>query len=246
MLQPYCVFFTQFIYLSCMKVNQNIDVAVDAVVFGYNKRKGISVMLMKRKYAPFQSSWAIPGGFVKDDETLEQAVSRELFEETGVRINYLEQLYTFGAPKRDPRKRIISVAFFGLVQTSDFNDFRATTDAEDAMWFNIKELPSLAFDHEEILNAAINRLRSKIKYQPVGFELLDAKFPFSDLERLYSTLLDRPIDRRNFKKKVMSLGILDELEEKAKQEGAGRPGNLFQFNKENYQKLVKEGLHFEL
>ncbi|MBL4706677.1 MAG: NUDIX hydrolase [Flavobacteriales bacterium] len=229
-----------------MEKKQNIQVAVDAIVFGYSKEEGVSILLIKRKYPPFKGDWAIPGGFVEDQESLESAVERELLEETGVKINYLEQLYTFGKPDRDPRKRILSVAYFGLVKSSQFNKLKASTDAEDAQWFNIKKLPKLAFDHDNILKIAIERLRGKIIYQPIGFELLDKKFPFSDLEKLYSTMLDRPIDRRNFKKKVMHLGILDELDEKAKQTGAGRPGNLFRFNKGNYKKLQKDGMHFEI
>ena len=229
-----------------MSTSQNIDIAVDAVVFGYSKNEGVSVLLIKRKYDPHKGLWVVPGGFVLNEESLEDAVVRELQEETGITIDYLEQLYTFGEPNRDSRKRVISVAYFGLVKTSEYDKLVATTDADEAKWFNIKSLPNLAFDHSKIIEVAIERLQSKIKYQPIGFELLDPKFPFSDLEKLYSTLLDRPIDRRNFKKKVMSLGILDELNEKAKQEGAGRPGNLFQFNKSTYQKLIKQGVHFEI
>lgn len=229
-----------------MNWTQNIEVTVDAIVFGYSREKGVSILLIKRKYNPFKGSWAIPGGFVLEEESLEEAVARELQEETGVKINYLEQLYTFGKPARDPRKRIITVAYFGLVKASQFEQLHATTDAEEAEWFNFKHLPALAFDHQKILSVAIERLRGKIVYQPIGFELLDKKFPFSDLEHLYSTLLDRPIDRRNFRKKVLSLGILDELKEKAKSTGAGRPGNLFQFNKKTYFQLLKDGIHFEI
>lgn len=225
---------------------QDIQVTVDAIVFGYNKEFGVSILLIKRKYDPFKGSWAIPGGFVHDQESLETAVERELHEETGVKINYLEQLYTFGKPDRDPRKRIISVAYFGLVKSNQFKKLEATTDAEEAAWFNIKKLPKLAFDHKAILKVAIERLQSKIRYEPIGFELLDKKFPFSDLEHLYTSLLDRPIDRRNFKKKIMSLQILEELDEKAQSTGAGRPGNLFKFNKTTYDRLKKEGMHFEI
>lgn len=229
-----------------MRTTQNIKVTVDAIVFGYNKEDGVSILLIKRRYDPFKGNWAIPGGFVLDNESLEQAVQRELLEETGVKINYLEQLYTFGSPKRDPRERILSISYFCLVKSNQFKKLKATTDAEAAEWFNIKHLPELAFDHKEILKVAIERLRGKISYQPIGFELLEKKFPFSDLEHLYATLLDRPIDRRNFKKKIQSLGILDELDEKAKSSGAGRPGNLFQFNKATYNKLLKSGMHFEI
>jgi len=229
-----------------MKQSQNVDISVDAVVFGYNQAEGVSVLLIRRKYSPFQGSWAIPGGFVFENESLEEAVERELHEETGVQINYLEQLYTFGKPNRDPRGRIISVAYFGLVKATEYDKLQATTDAEEARWFNIKGLPELAFDHDKILKVAIERLRSKIKYQPIGFELLDKKFLFSDLEKLYVALLGRPIDRRNFRKKVMHLGILDELNEKVGRPGVGRPGSLFQFNEGVYQRLLKDGFHFEI
>jgi 8-oxo-dGTP diphosphatase len=223
-----------------------IKVAVDAIVFGYSKNEGVSVLLIQRKYPPFKNAWAIPGGFVLPDESLEEAVRRELREETGIEVNYLEQLYTFGDPDRDPRKRVISVSYFALVKSAQFQQLKASTDAENAQWFNIKTLPPLAFDHKKILHVAIERVRAKIRYQPIGFELLDRKFPFADLEKLYITLLDREIDRRNFYKKVMALGILDETEEYAKSEGKGRPSKMFQFNKKRYQELVKDGINFEI
>lgn len=229
-----------------MKSTQNISLAVDAIVFGYSKEQEVSILLIKRKYPPFEGNWAIPGGFVLENESLEEAVERELLEETGIKINYLEQLYTFGKPNRDPRQRIVSVAYFGLVKSTQFEKLNASTDAEEAQWFNIKNLPKLAFDHTDILTSAIERIRKKIKYQPIGFELLDKKFPFSDLEHLYAILLNREIDRRNFKKKIQKLGILEELNEKVKSSGAGRPGNLFQFNKKRYQELLKNGMHFEI
>jgi 8-oxo-dGTP diphosphatase len=224
-------------------MKDSIRLAVDAVVFGYDEGN-ISVLLVKRKYEPFQDAWALPGGFVLEDENLEQAVERELTEETGVKINYLEQLYTFGELGRDPRGRIVSVAYFGLVKPKTFK-LSASTDAKKAEWFSIQKLPKLAFDHEKILNVAIERLRGKITYEPIGFELLDKKFPFSDLEKLYTSLLDRDIDRRNFKKKINSLKVLDELEEKVSQ-GPGRPASLFQFNKKRYFQLKKEGIIFEI
>ena len=222
---------------------QSIKLSVDAVVFGYEEGH-ISVLLIKRKYEPFKGEWAIPGGFVLNDESLEEAVERELHEETGVKINYLEQLYTFGNPKRDPRDRVVSVAYFGLVRPNAFNIF-ASTDAEQVQWFNINELPTLAFDHKDILKAAIDRLQGKITYEPIGFELLDQKFPFSDLEKLYTTLLGRDVDRRNFRKKIISLNVLDELDEKVSK-GSGRPANLFQFNTERYFQLKEEGIIFEI
>ena len=224
-------------------MDQSLKLTVDAVVFGYEQGH-ISVVLIKRKYEPFKGQWAIPGGFVKNNESLEEAVERELKEETGININYLEQLYSFGDPDRDPRGRVVSIAYFGLVRPDAFQ-ISASTDASDVQWFSIDSLPELSFDHKNILNVAIKRLQSKITYEPLGFELLDQKFPFSDLEKLYTTLLGRDIDRRNFRKKLMSLNILDELDEKLKK-GSGRPANLFKFNQKRYFQLKKEGIVFEI
>jgi len=224
----------------------NIKVAVDAIVFGYSKNDGVSVLLIQRKYEPFKNGWAIPGGFVLEKESLEEAVKRELLEETGIAVNYLEQLYTFGEPKRDPRQRVIAIAYFCLVKTSQYQQLKASTDAENAQWFSIKKLPPLAFDHKQILVTAIERLRNKIRYQPIGFELLDKKFPFSDLEKLYAHLLDRDINRRNFSKKIHSFGFLEETGELLKTAAKGRPGKIYQFNQKRYKELLKDGFHFEV
>lgn len=223
--------------------NPQIKLTVDAIVFGYNAGK-ISILLIQRKYEPFKGKWAIPGGFVLENESLEEAVQRELKEETGVSINYLEQLYTFGAVDRDPRGRVVSVAYFGLIHP-DGHTLEASTDAELAQWFEIDNLPELSFDHKHILNVAIERLKGKITYEPIGFELLENKFPFSDLEKLYTTLLGRSIDRRNFRKKINNLNILDELDEKVSL-GAGRPASLFKFNEKRYKQLKEEGIIFEI
>ncbi|MCX6317002.1 MAG: NUDIX domain-containing protein [Bacteroidetes bacterium] len=224
----------------------SIKVATDAIVFGYSPQEGISVVLISRKYPPFQHAWALPGGFVLNEESLEEAVQRELEEEAGIRVNYLEQLFTFGHPDRDPRQRVISVAYMGLVNTSRYQELKASTDAAHARWFPIKKLPVLAFDHKQILAMAIDRLRAKIHYQPIGFELLDKEFPFSDLEKLYSVLLDKTINRRNFSKKILSFGILEETGNMSERTGKGRPGKLYRFNTKRYRQLLKEGFHFEI
>lgn len=228
-----------------MPANQNIKVAVDSVVFGYTSIEGLSILLIKRNVEPYRDSWALPGGLVLDHESIEEAVERELQEETGVKINYLEQLYSFGSPNRDPRNRVISIAYYGLVRPDAF-ELKASTDAKDAQWFNIKSLPELSFDHDEIIIKAINRVKAKLTYEPIGFELLDKKFPFSELEKLYMTILDRPIDRRNFKKKIMKFGLLAETNEKQKLLGAGRPGNLFKFDEAKYFSLKEAGFNFEI
>jgi 8-oxo-dGTP diphosphatase len=225
--------------------SQNIKVAVDAIVFGYSKKDGLSVLLIKRKYEPFKDAWAIPGGFVLENENLEDAVKRELQEETSITVNYLEQLYSFGEPTRDPRQRIISIAYFALVNSSHFAALKASTDAAAAEWFSINKLPTLAFDHKKILQVATSRLKAKVQYEPIGFELLDVEFGFSDLEKLYSILLAKPIDRRNFTKKILSYNLLEDTG-KLLSEGVGRPSKVYKFNKKRYLQLQKEGFYFEI
>jgi len=220
-----------------------IRVSVDAVVFGYEAGK-LSILLIQRKYDPFKDQWALPGGFVLENESLENAVSRELVEETGVSINYLEQLYTFGNPGRDPRGHVLSVAYFGLIRPDAFS-LLASSDASNAQWFEMEALPDLAFDHKIIIEQAFLRLQDKITYEPLGFELLDTKFAFSDLEQLYTTILGRAIDRRNFRKKFIALNVLDELDEKTSK-GSGRPASLFQFNEKRYKDLKNKGIVFEI
>lgn len=227
-----------------MGVTQDIKVSVDAVVFGYESKHNLSVLLIRRGIAPFKGEWALPGGLVGDNESLEAAVERELEEETGVSINYLEQLYTFGAPNRDPRNRVLSVSYFGLVKPKHFN-ITANTDAADVQWFDLKALPKLAFDHKTILEVAQQRLKSKLRYAPIGFDLLNDEFPFSDLEHLYMTILDQDIDRRNFRKKMLSFGII-EATTKIEKIGSGRPAKLFKFNKDKFKALEEKGFHFEI
>ena len=227
-----------------MKPNQNIKVAVDAILFGYQKNS-LQVLLIQRKYGNSRGQWALPGGFVKDNEKLSAAVSRELKEETGVNAKDLEQLYTFGDKiDRDPRFRVISVSYFGVVNPKNMI-LKPTTDAQDAKWFSVDQIPKLAFDHKDIFKVALARLKAKLNYQPIGFNLLSDKFPFSDLENLYRTILDRDIDRRNFRKKILSFGFLEETDE-MRSIGSGRPAKLFKFNQKTYKQLQKEGINFEI
>lgn len=229
-----------------MKRTQNISLTVDTLVFGFTKETGLSLLLIKRKNPPFKSKWAIPGGFVDEKESLEAAAERELKEEAGIKADYLEQLYTFGKPNRDPRGHTVSVAYLAITRPSKVGKIKAGSDATEAKWFSVKDLPILAFDHKSIVNLAIERIRGKLSYQPIAFEFLENKFAFSELENLYSTLLEIHIDRRNFKKKVLKTGVLEELDEKVPHSGAGRPGNLFQYNKNAYDRLKADGLKFEL
>lgn len=226
-----------------MTITQNIKVAVDAVVFGYQDRS-LNILLIKRKVAPFKNNWALPGGLVLENESLEDAIVRELKEETNVTIDYLEQLYSFGEPTRDPRNRVISVTYFALVKP-EHHSIKADTDATDVAWFDINKLPELAFDHDLIIKKAKERLQGKLTYEPIGFDLLNNKFLFSDLEKLYMTILQKQIDRRNFRKKILSFNILEELNERVS-EGRGRPASLFKFNKKQYFKYKREGFLFDI
>jgi 8-oxo-dGTP diphosphatase len=223
---------------------QNIRVAVDAIVFGYQNNQ-LYLLLIQQKFGTSESFWAIPGGLVKDDEPLLDAVKRELKEETNVAVNYMEQLYTFGDDvSRDSRNRVISVAYFALVDSAKLQ-IAADTDAEHVQWVPVSAIPKLAFDHNLIVKKAIERLQAKLTYQPIGFDLLPKEFLFSDLENLYCTILEKEIDRRNFRKKILGFGIIDETSKIAPQK-SGRPAKLFKFNKKKYQALTKEGFHFDI
>lgn len=227
-----------------MPVLQNIKIAVDAIVFGY-QNSTLYVLLVKQKFGALKNAWVLPGGFVLENEPLQTAVQRELLEETGITVNYLEQLFTFGDDiGRDPRGRVISVAYFALVDAQK-GKLIADTDAEDAQWFPINKIPQLGFDHNQIVELAKTRLKNKLEYQPIGFDLLAEEFPFSDLENLYSTILEKEIDRRNFRKKMLGFGILEEVN-KISEKNTGRPAKLFRFNKLIYNELAERGFHFEI
>lgn len=225
-------------------MEQNIRVAVDAVVFGY-RDNNVYVLLIKQKFDGQQPYWALPGGLVQYNEPLIEAVKRELKEETNVTVQYLEQLYTFGDDiHRDSRNRVLSVAYFALIDSSKTN-IKADTDADTVQWFTIDAIPQLAFDHNLIISTAIARLKAKLTYQPIGFDLLPAEFLFSDLENLYCTILDKEIDRRNFRKKIQSFGIVEETDQFGSKK-SGRPAKLFRFNKQKYREMEKDGFYFEI
>ena len=219
-------------------------VTVDCVVFGLDD-KDLKVLLIERALDPFRGAWALPGGFVRaDSETLDEAAARELREETGLANVFLEQLHTFGAIDRDPRERVISVAYFALVNLHDHR-VRAATDASDAGWFSTDDLPSLAFDHAHIFAVAQQWLRSKVRYQPIGFELLPKKFTLRQLQRMYEKILERSLDKRNFRKKVLGTGLLVELDEIEK-DVAHRAARLYRFDQRKYRRLARKGFNFEV
>jgi 8-oxo-dGTP diphosphatase len=205
------------------------SVTVDLVIFTIAE-DDLKVLLIRRAQEPFKGRWALPGGFVGIDESLERAAARELKEEVGVTNVYLEQLYTFGDPKRDPRGRVISVSYFALVD-AERQRIVAASDAADAQWHSVFNPPKLAFDHAKILDYAVWRLRNKIEWTTVGYELLPKKFTLSELQRVYEIILQRPVDKRNFRKKILAQGQILELNE-TRSEVAHRPARLYSFRKQ--------------
>jgi len=203
------------------------SVTADIVIFTIQNNE-LKVLLVKRNVEPFRGKWAIPGGFVKMSESLEDAAKRELEEETGVKDVYLEQLYSFGDPGRDPRGRVITVAYIALINSENIK-LRATTDVSEAKWFSIKKVPSLAFDHKRIFDYSLKRLKWKFEYTTVAFSLLPKKFAISEIQKIYEIVFDKKFDKRNFNKKIISLGILKE--EEVKRDVSYRPPQLYSLKK---------------
>lgn len=215
----------------------------DCVVFGLDE-EDLKILLIQRGVPPFKGQWALPGGFAKVGEPLEETARRELEEETGLTNIFLEQLYTFSDTDRDPREHVVTVAYYALVNLLE-HKVKASTDASNAAWFAIDDAPNLAFDHNKILSVAYDRLRGKIRYQPIGFELLPSKFPLRLLQSMYEKILDRMLDKRNFRKKILGMDILEELNE-IETDVAHRAARLYRFNKKKYDRMVKKGFNFEI
>ena len=216
---------------------------VDGVIFGLDP-EDLKVLLIQRDLEPFAGRWALPGGFVDMGEPLDAAARRELAEETGLSDVFLEQLYTFGDPGRDPRGRVVSVAYYALVNLAD-RPVAAATDARRAAWFAADDVPPLAFDHDRILEMALARLKGKVRYQPIGFELLPDRFTLGQLQRMYEIILDRPLDKRNFRKKILSMDLLADTGD-IQQDVAHRAARLYRFDKAKYDRLAERGFNFEV
>jgi len=218
-------------------------VTVDCVIFGFDKNQ-LKVLLTKRAIEPFCGKWAFPGGFIQEEETAEDCALRKLQEEAGLQDIFLEQLYTFSGLKRDPRGRVISIAYYALVKPEAYV-LEAGLDIDAVKWFGIDENLDLAFDHQQILSVAIERLKGKIRYQPIGFELLPEQFTLPDLHNLYETVLQRSIDRGNFRKKILSMGLLIDHSDKQKDRPA-RAAKIYSFDKVKYKALTESGFYFEV
>lgn len=217
-------------------------VSVDSVIFAYIN-KAVYIPLMLRGVAPFEDCWSLPGGPIMADETPEQACLRKLQDDIGLKVEYIEQLYTFGAPDRDPRKRAFSISYFALIAETD-RPLQWSHDSRTAEWFHIDKLPteSWAFDHQEIVQMAIKRLRAKLSYEPVGLSLLPPDFSLSELKNIYDVILGAELDRRNFYKKIKSTDLLIPTKKLTGQRG--KPTQLYRFDKERYQQLKEEGFSF--
>jgi 8-oxo-dGTP diphosphatase len=218
----------------------SVRVTVDMVIFTIRART-LQVLLVRRGITPFKGRYAIPGGFVRETESLEQAALRELAEETGVHDVFLEQLYAFGEPRRDPRGRVITIAYYALI-ASDQLPLIAGTDAADAQWFPMDALPTLAFDHQRILDYALERLRNKLEYSTVGFQLLPELFTLGELQAVYEAILGRPLDKRNFRRKIALLKILKPSRDT--QPTGRRPARLYRFAAARFEKLKDKGILF--
>ncbi len=219
------------------------NLTVDCVVFGLDE-EDLKVMLIRRNLSPFKGRWALPGGFVRMNETLDEAARRELREETGIEKVYLEQLYTFGDMDRDPRERVVTVAYYALVKLGG-HKIKAATDAEKAAWFSIDDMPELAFDHQRIVQTALTRLKGKVRYEPIGFELLPKKFTLTKLQNFYEIILDKKLDKRNFRRKINMMKLLAPLDE-VEEDVAYRAARLYRFDEKKYAQLKKKGFLFEL
>lgn len=216
---------------------------VDNVIFGFDAGD-LKVLLIKRGEEPFVDEWALPGYFVHENEDLDSAAQRVLEELTGIKNVYLEQVNTFGAIDRHPLGRVITVAYYSLIKISDYN-LHVSSIAINASWKSIAKLKHLVFDHFNILTACFQRLKNRVRERPVGFELLPPKFTLTDLQHLYEAILETSLDKRNFRKKILSMNLLLDLNEM--QEGvAHRPARLYQFDKKKYELFLEKGYVFDL
>lgn len=221
---------------------QQYYVALDCVIFGFNG-ESLEIILIKRNFEPGLGQWALPGGFLGQEESLEQGSQRVLQELTGLTKVFMEQFHTFSDPRRDPGARIISTGFYALIKIEEFD--KKLVENHNAFWKQINELPSLMFDHKNIIDKAVENLHARAKSQPVGFELLPEKFTLPQLQKLYEAIFQSSLDKRNFRKKIMSMGILEKLDEKDKL-SSKRGAFLYKFNKSKYSKKLQQGFSFDI
>lgn len=216
------------------------SVTTDCVVFGYDGLR-LNVLLIERGADPFKGHWAFPGGFLNIDESAQQGAKRELFEETGLRDADIRQFHTFSAVNRDPRERVISIAYYALVRISEV---KGGDDAAKAQWFPLDSVPPLAFDHDMMLRMAIKELRRQIHFEPIGLELLPEKFTMTQLRDLYEAILNKKCNHRNFSTEMLKTGLLTQLNET--KAANNKATSLYRFNREKYNQMIKNGFHLYL
>lgn len=217
--------------------------SVDAVIFGFDEGD-LKVLLIYRGANPYKGTWALPGDLVKLDEDLDESARRVLKDLTGLSNVFMDQIHTFGKVERHPMGRVITVAYYSLVKVSDYK-VNASSWAKDVKWHSINKIPKLPFDHNEILEYAKNKLKDKVRHQPIGFELLPKEFTLTDIQHLYEAVLEIELDKRNFRKKLLAMGLLIDSGF-SQSDVAHRPARLYRFDKKKYQSLIQKGFSFEL
>ncbi|HEA22253.1 hypothetical protein LCGC14_2382060 [marine sediment metagenome] len=228
--------------LSTYSKEDKIFLAVDCIIFGFDKEE-LKILLVKRNFEPEKGKWSLIGGFLKQDENLDEAATKVLQHLTGLNNVYMEQLYTFSKVDRDPADRTLSVAYYALIDIAQHD--KNTLNEESAKWFSLKDAPTLIFDHKRMVERALARLRRRALTKPIGFELLPEKFTMRQLQKLYEAILDKKLDKRNFINKFNSLDILIKLDEKD-MSSSKKGAYLFQFDEEKYNSKVDDGFSFKL
>jgi len=219
-------------------------IAVDAIIFGFNENElDLKLLLLKRNFQPEKGNWSLMGGFVSPEESLDDSAQRIVSQLTGLDHVYMEQLFAFGDIDRDAGGRIISVAYFSLLKINDHDS--ALVKKHGASWFSVNELPDLIFDHQEMVEKALRKLRIRARTQPIGFELLPKKFTIPQLQRLYEAIYQIPFDKRNFRRKLLAMGLLKKLNEKEK-ETSKKGAFYYRFNRPKYEELIEKGFNFDL
>ena len=230
-----------------MQTNEDhfkISVSVDNVILGFDN-ESLKVLLIKKAREPFAGDWALPGDYVRTDEDLEISALRILKSMTGLENVYLQQVHTFGAVNRHPGSRVITVAYYSLININNANLSEGDSKVVEIGWKSVDQITELPFDHYEILDACISKLKRHVRYQPIGFELLPDKFSLTQLQKLYEAILDKKLDKRNFRKKIMSLKVLTPLKE-IETKVSHRPAQLYKFDDEKYQQAIAKGINFEI
>lgn len=221
-----------------------ILIAVDAIIFGFNENEfDLKLLLLKRNFEPEKGKWSLMGGFVAPNESLDQSAQNIVSRLTGLDNVYMEQLFAFGDINRDAGGRIISVAYFSLLKINDHDS--KLVKKHGAFWMSLNELPELIFDHHEMVEKALRKLRIRARTQPIGFELLPKKFTIPQLQRLYEAIYQMPFDKRNFRRKLLAMGLLEKLNEKEKLTSK-KGAFYYQFNKAKYEELLERGFNFDL